>query len=187
MPTPEARRGRVGHLYELVAGGDTVQDQAGEGPCLEALATGEVVEVPDVGALVKWDAWRARAVARGVRKSRSLPLATAGDDVLGAFNLYSTTAVPFSSDERQATRAFVEHAAGAVMVAIRLAAMAELTSHLETALASRGVIDQAKGILMARQQCSADAAFDILRRASQARNVKIRDIGAAVVREVTDE
>lgn len=232
MPTPEARRGRVGHLFQLLAGNeslegflidltqvaaddvergascgltarvegrpliitssdevatdlDRVQEEAGEGPCLEAIATGEPVEVPDVTASVKWDAWRSRAVARGVRKSLSLPLATAGEDVLAAFNLYSTTAVAFTPEERQAAAAFVEHAAGALMVAIRLAALAELTGHLETALASRGVIDQAKGILMAQQRCSAEDAFDILRRASQARNVKIRDIAVAVVAEVT--
>jgi AmiR/NasT family two-component response regulator len=47
---------------------------------------------------------------------------------------------------------------------------------------SRAAIEQAKGILMARQHCTADDAFDILRRASQRENRKLRDIADEMVR-----
>ncbi len=56
-----------------------------------------------------------------------------------------------------------------------------LIGQLRTALESRDVIGQAKGILMARQGISADEAFDLLRRASQRSNVKLRDVAAQVV------
>lgn len=52
---------------------------------------------------------------------------------------------------------------------------------LTEALESRDVIGQAKGILMASQGISADEAFNILRRASQRLNVKLRDVAAQVV------
>ena len=55
---------------------------------------------------------------------------------------------------------------------------------METALASRGVIEQAKGILMAAQRCSAEEAFDLLRRASQRENRKLRDIATQIVEHV---
>ena len=53
-------------------------------------------------------------------------------------------------------------------------------SQLQAALESRDVIGQAKGILMARQGLSADEAFDVLRRASQRTNRKLRDVAAEV-------
>ena len=58
---------------------------------------------------------------------------------------------------------------------------AELANaHLRQALETRDIIGQAKGILMARRSISADQAFDILRRASQDLNVKIRDIASTI-------
>lgn len=52
---------------------------------------------------------------------------------------------------------------------------------LEDALASRDVIGQAKGLLMARQDITSDQAFDALRRASQRLNVKLRDVADDMV------
>jgi AmiR/NasT family two-component response regulator len=47
------------------------------------------------------------------------------------------------------------------------------------------VIDQAIGIIMAQNRCSADDAFQILRRASMNRNVKIQQLGADMIRAMT--
>jgi hypothetical protein len=55
---------------------------------------------------------------------------------------------------------------------------------LEKALESRDIIGQAKGILMARQHITADAAFELLVRASQRTNVKLRDVAAELVARV---
>jgi AmiR/NasT family two-component response regulator len=56
-----------------------------------------------------------------------------------------------------------------------------VVGHLETALESRAAIEQAKGVLMAREGCDAETAFDILRRASQRENRKLHDVAATVV------
>ena len=58
---------------------------------------------------------------------------------------------------------------------------------MHSAMATRAVIDQALGILMAQQHCTPEVAFAILRRASQNRNVKLRDIAAAIVTSVSGE
>ena len=50
--------------------------------------------------------------------------------------------------------------------------------------ASRAVIDRAIGIIMARRACNADEAFAVLRRMSNDRNVKLRDIAAAMTEAV---
>jgi AmiR/NasT family two-component response regulator len=58
----------------------------------------------------------------------------------------------------------------------------ELSEQLNEAMASRAVIEQAKGILMARDPgLDAAAAFEMLRSASQRENVKLRDIAREVV------
>ena len=51
---------------------------------------------------------------------------------------------------------------------------------LRQAMASRAVIEQAKGILMAQHRCGPDQAFDLLRRASQHRNVKVSELAQKV-------
>jgi hypothetical protein len=53
------------------------------------------------------------------------------------------------------------------------------------ALASRSTIDQAIGVLMTQNRCTPDTAFGILRRASQNRNVKLRDVAATIVERFT--
>ena len=62
----------------------------------------------------------------------------------------------------------------------------ELTRHLTAAMASRAVIEQAKGILMAVHRFSADDAFDRLRRQSQSENRKLRSVAADLVNQVQE-
>src|SRR5947199_231893 len=82
---------------------------------------------------------------------------------------------------------FAENASGALSLAMRLASHAALIEQLRSSLTSRTVIDQALGIIMAREQCNQARAFAILRSASQNSNVKLRDIAGAVVTSVTGE
>ena len=60
----------------------------------------------------------------------------------------------------------------------RCAELADEVGHLKLAIEHRDVIGQAKGILMAREHCTADEAFDILRMASQRENRKLHEIAA---------
>jgi len=54
-------------------------------------------------------------------------------------------------------------------------------ARLQARLASMPVIEQAKGIVMAKYGWSEDQAFDALRRASQRENIKVRDLAASIV------
>jgi AmiR/NasT family two-component response regulator len=58
---------------------------------------------------------------------------------------------------------------------------------LGRALASRAVIDQARGMVMALAPCSSGRAWDLLVDVSQHCNVKLRDVAAALVATTTDE
>jgi AmiR/NasT family two-component response regulator len=56
---------------------------------------------------------------------------------------------------------------------------------MRKAMDSRSIIDQAMGVIMAQNRCDADAAFAILTRASQNRNIKLREIARGTVMSVS--
>jgi hypothetical protein len=122
-------------------------------------------------------------LAQGVRSVLSTPLGVDGWH-FGALNMYSTEAGGFDDSARAEARSWAQQASGAVGVALRLAERTRHGQQLAEALTSRSIIDQAIGILMAQQRCSSPVAFEILRSASQGRNVKLRTIAADIVRAV---
>ena len=103
------------------------------------------------------------------------------DRILGALNLYSRRVDAFDESDMATALLFSTHAAIALSHAQTRAGDVELTRQLREAIESRDVIGQAKGILMERERVDADAAFDMLRRASQRLNVKLRDVAGRVV------
>lgn len=170
---------------ELASAVDEVQYGSGEGPCLESMGTGEVVDVPDMGAEQRWGGYVPHALGYGVASSLSLPLSAQGAPA-GALNLYARTAHAFDDlGDRTRAASLAAQASAVLTVITRQAAQAQLTAQLRETLASRGVIDQAIGILMGQQRCSASAAFAVLRTASQHRNRKLRDIAADVITSAT--
>jgi GAF domain-containing protein len=178
-----------GHAYtvassdELTLQLDELQYSDGEGPCLEALETGVPVFVTDMTTEVRWGMYSKHANEVGVRSSVSYPLMN-GDSPIGALNLYSfERAAPSVSMQARAAQ-IAEHAAGALALALRIAEHGEMIDNLRIALTSRSTIDQAIGILMAQQRCDAATAFDLLRKASQGRNIKIRDVAAGILASV---
>jgi len=80
---------------DLAAQVDELQYWADEGPCLEALRSGTVVQVDDLSQDDRWDRYRLHAFAHGVISSLSLPLLVDGES-LGALNLYSATPAAFA-------------------------------------------------------------------------------------------
>jgi AmiR/NasT family two-component response regulator len=63
------------------------------------------------------------------------------------------------------------------------AQLAERTRQLETALHSRIVIEQAKGMLAARHGLSVDAAFEALRGAARSHQLRLHDLARRVIDE----
>ena len=164
---------------ELAERVDQYQYDEGQGPCLEAIETAGSVRSVAFSEETRWPRFVKQAVAEGVMGSYTLPL-RAGERTVGALNLYSLTK-PFAEEDRELAEAFAGRAAVAVANADAYHQALELSRHLEEALKSRDVIGQAKGIIMERERVTADRAFDILRKLSQAKNVKLRDVAELVV------
>lgn len=179
-------RGDQGQPYtvassdELCRGLDELQYADGDGPCLEALATGVPIFVTDMTTETRWGPYPRHAAQVGARSSMSYPLIS-GDKPIGALNLYAFEPLA-PGMQMQARAAYVaEHAAGALAIALRIAEHGKAIDNLRTALTSRSTVDQAIGILMAQQRCDARTAFELLRQASQGRNVKLREVAARIV------
>ncbi|GAA3806129.1 GAF and ANTAR domain-containing protein [Sphaerisporangium flaviroseum] len=154
----------------------------GEGPSVEALATGRSVLVTDVLLDTRWPRYTVTAVKHGVRSTLILPIAIDGATLV--LGLYAVRPGAFSGGSADALAALLTE-----QLTVALANISDYddvltdAAQLQEALAGRAVIDQAKGIIMHASGCSAEAAFDELRRLSQHHQVKVADLARLLVSE----
>ena len=160
---------------------DAAQYASGRGPCLDSWRLQEIVRIDDMDGAEDYPEFAAAARAHGVQSTLSLPL-MAGDEAAGALNLYSRTAGGFTVEDERAGTLLASAAAIVLVNASAYWQAAQLSEQLTQAMQSRAVIEQAKGILMARSpHLTADEAFGLLRKASQRENVKLREIAQRIV------
>jgi transcriptional regulator with GAF, ATPase, and Fis domain len=159
---------------------DAIQYKVNSGPCLDAYRRQVVNQIDSTSTDKRWPEFCEGAAAEGVRSTLSFPLIVSGDGI-GALNLYSETENGFDEQDLRSGAVFAAHASVTLGNARAYWRTEVLRRNLEEALQSRGVIDQAKGILMAREGYTADEAFEILRRASQRSNRKVRDLATEIV------
>ena len=158
---------------------DTLQHQTAQGPCLDAIALGTMIYAEDLISDVRWPQFGSQAAEQGIRSALALPLST--NDTDGAINLYARYPAAFG---------VVDRAKGAILASLASAALTSARSiedeerridNLHSALSSREIIGQAQGILMERERIAANQAFDVLRRASQFLNIKLREVAQSLV------
>jgi GAF domain-containing protein len=171
--TVRARHNRgatLGATDDCAALADALQYDLGEGPCVEAGDHVEWYRSGDVAADPRWPAWGPRVADElGIRSLLSIRL-VGETESLGALNVYARSTGRFV-DRRDIDLVllFATHAT------IALAAAREV-SGLRTAVQSRHVIGIAQGILMERYDLDSDQSFALLRRYSNALNVKVHDV-----------
>jgi GAF domain-containing protein len=175
-----------GHFHTATATDDDAlaideqQYASDDGPCLQAIRTQKTIRVDSFVEDRRWQDVAAAALGRGKHSSLSLPLVTEGR-AFGAMNLYASAERAFTESEEEAGKVFAAPAAVAIAGATSLTQATELAHHLALALEHRDVIGQAKGILMATTGVSSDAAFSMLRAASQRGNQKLYAVAEEIV------
>ena len=133
-----------------------------------------MVAIEDLSTETRWPRYRDAALPlTPIRSILSFRLFSDGKG-LAALNLYAEGAHKFDEESVELGLIFAAHTSVAWNTMRR-------TEQFRSALASRDVIGQAKGILMERFAIDAFAAFDLLRRLSQESNVKLIDIAEKVV------
>ncbi len=165
---------------DLALGLDERQYDAGHGPCLDALASGETLMVPDTNSEQRWPEYAAAALKAGARSSLSVGLPV-HESVTGALNIYATTPEAFDDDAIAVAQTFAGYAAVALVNAHLYDVQAALARHMQVAMETRSVIEQAKGIIMGERRCTSEDAFKILTKVSQDSNRKLRDVAQALV------
>jgi GAF domain-containing protein len=159
---------------------DERQYEAGFGPCLDAAKTGQTIVVDSRQDDSPYRQFARVAGRAGVRHTVSVGLPLAQRSI-GGLNIYRTADSPFTPALLEHAQVFAGHAAVAVANVTSHANAVNEATHLRRAIESRAVIEQAKGMIMARDKCTADEAFAMLTRISQQQNVKLRDLAQLIV------
>jgi GAF domain-containing protein len=159
---------------------DERQYDLGFGPCLDAARTGQTIIVDHDREDTPYREWTRIARRAGVRHTVSVGLPLAQRNV-GGLNIYKTDEGIFPPAFVEQVQTFAGFAAVAVNNVTSYAKVVDEVAGLRRAMESRAVIEQAKGILMERDGCGPDKAFDMLTRISQHRNVKLRELARSIV------
>lgn len=165
---------------------DELQNGFKDGPCLTALRNGSTLLVPDLAEERRWAHYIKAAQQNGVSSILAVPLDLAGE-AEAVLNLYSGCSNGFTAEDISTAEAFAIQAASSLRLVLRIAQLSEARNDLAIAMQSRTVIDMAIGAVMAENRCSRDTAFQILTKASSARNAKLRDVAAAVITSISGE
>jgi GAF domain-containing protein len=164
---------------ELVAL-ERAQERYQHGPCIEAWRAEAPVVLTALWMRARdWPVWTTTARRLGVVSTVAVPLGKRGR-VVGVLDLYQQTSQPPAPQRIASLLPLCDFAASVVEQSIRLHQQTELSTHLQRALDSRGLIEQAKGFLAAELGLDVETAFDRLRRHATDHRMSLREVATAV-------
>ncbi|OBI11331.1 antitermination regulator [Mycobacterium sp. E2327] len=167
----------VGASDQIAQHIDEMERRSGDGPCIDAIEEETPQIEPDLTTPSLWPKLAAVLVeetpVRGAMGFRLLVDKRKG----AALNLFSDT--PNVFDAESAGRAAV--LASFASVAINAVAKGEDAASLRRGLMSNRETGKAVGMLMLLHDMTEDQAFDLLRRHSQALNIKLAEVAHAVI------
>jgi GAF domain-containing protein len=152
---------------------DQYQEEFGEGPCLEAAIDELVVRADDFRTDGRWPRYGPAAVEAGVLSGLSFKLYTSRRKA-GALNIFAKHANAFDAQAEAIGSALAAHAAAAIVASRN-------EEQLKSALMTRDIIGQAKGMIMERYKSDAVRAFELLRQLSQDTNTPLVEIAQQIV------
>lgn len=160
---------------------ELLQLQTNEGPCPECFHTGRPVAVIDLTDVVdRWPQFVAAASQIGFASVHALPMRLR-TEIIGALNLFGTRPGALSADTVRLGQALADVATIGLLQARAISRRDTLAEQLQTALNSRVIIEQAKGVIAERRQIDMDESFVLLRTLARSRNRRLSDLSRAVV------
>jgi len=167
-----SQRARLLELFEI-------QNQ--EGPCLECFRSGKPSIANDLETeFDRWPMFAPEATRAGYRSVHALAL-RCQDQVIGALNLFGTTPGAFSAVDLVSAQAMADVATIGILQQRAISEARILAEQLQSALNSRVIIEQAKGVLAERAQIDLDEAFGRLRRYARNNNSRLKDVAEAFI------
>jgi transcriptional regulator with GAF, ATPase, and Fis domain len=160
---------------------ELLQLQTDEGPCPECFHTGRPVTVTDLSvATDRWPRFHAAAGQIGFASVHALPMRLR-TDIIGALNLFDTRPGALSAGTIRLGQAMADVATIGLLQARAISQRDALAEQLQTALNSRVIIEQAKGVIAERRQMDMDQSFALLRSTARGTNRRLADLSRAVV------
>jgi transcriptional regulator with GAF, ATPase, and Fis domain len=160
---------------------ETFELQAHEGPCMDAFRTGERIEHENLEAGIgRWPKFATVAVEAGFHSAFALPLRLR-EMTIGALNLFSVEQIPMDEDDVLVARAFADLAAISVVQHRASAEFQLVNEQLSQALASRILVEQAKGVIFERAGIDMPEAFRRLRGYARSHNLLLTDVAKAAI------
>ena len=157
------------------------QLQNDDGPCLDCYRTGRPVNHPDLtSADDRWPRFAPAATEAGFRTVHALPMRLRAK-ILGAFNLFHTEAHQLDSSVTRIGQAMADVATIGLIHERSLRDHKTLIDQLQTALNSRIIVEQAKGILAERRGIDPGDAFTLLRNYARNHGQRLTELAAAVI------
>ncbi len=180
---------RQGRLSDVIAPVEAIADlervvAAREiGPCPEAMRSRQPVVVGDLtgGDLAqRWPEYAAQAEVGKIRAVAAVPV-FAGERVLGVLGLYDGQRHTWADEDLRVARITANIASCYLVHASELSQERETNEQLRTALTSRIIIEQAKGVVAEARSITVEEAFEVLRKHSRDHNANLHGVAAAVV------
>jgi transcriptional regulator with GAF, ATPase, and Fis domain len=162
---------------------ELLQSQTDRGPCPESFHTGRPVAVADLStpaAASRWPRFAAAARKVGFSSVHALPMRLR-TDVIGALNLFGTQPGALDEDTIRLAQALADVATIGLLQARAIRQRDTLAEQLQTALNSRVVIEQAKGVIAERHHIDVDQSFTVLRSTARTNNRRLSELARAVV------
>jgi GAF domain-containing protein len=180
------RRGELAHAVaplDAIAHLERVVEDQQTGPCVDVLRSRQPVMVSDLTDAEfgrRWPEYVAQAEAGGIRAVAVVPMFT-GNQILGVLGLYDSRRRTWTDEDLRAARVLADTASSYLVHSVELDQERTTNAQLQTALTSRILIEQAKGVLAEARGIGVDEAFQVLRKHSRDHNALIHDVAAAVV------
>jgi GAF domain-containing protein len=166
-----SERTRLLELFQL---------QTDQGPCVDCFRTGQQISVADLPAAGRWPRFTEAAAEVGFAAVHALPMRLR-DQVIGALNLFDITPGALDADKLRVGQALADVATIGLLQQRAIHRRDVLTEQLQTALNSRVLIEQAKGILAERLRVDMDQAFTTLRQGARSHNRRLSELAQGIV------
>ena len=160
---------------------ELLQLQNHEGPCFECYHDAHVVVSEDLAEDGgRWPTFAPAAVDAGFRSVHATPMRVHGRTI-GALNLFRAEPGGLAAGDVPLSQGLADIAAIGLLHERTLRDAHGTVEQLQAALNSRVVIEQAKGVLAAREQLSTEAAFGHLRAYARTKNLRLRDVAQDLI------
>jgi hypothetical protein len=177
----------AGVLHLLAATSESAQAvevfqlQREEGPCLDCFRTGNAVNVADLDAeSARWPRFVATATGEGFASVHAVPMRLR-DEMLGALGLFGATPGALSDDDLSLARALAHVASLAIGQHGHIVGRGSLLPSLQAAVAGRGLLEMARGVVAEALSIDMDVALRRIRDNAHRREVRLADVARVLV------